>query len=388
MLVGAQMATTAMAQSIPALPPQMTPSNATMPATMMQPMVSQVNGMGPAPGAQPQMALSTPVSSNEAVMNNMVYNSPYSAMQTTQPEAYPAQQYMTMQQDSFWYVNAEALFLHMSKAGDQAVAVNGNGDVVLSTTSRNPGFTPGMRFTLGTMLNEVSTIEATYFGLSQWTSNASYFTDAADLMLPGDLGAGTTDFAASSLFNTTYKSELHNAEINHLWATDAPGIRFITGFRYINLREFYDINSVPSEGISSDYRINTRNNLFGGQIGAKLKKEWGDFGISLTAKTGIYGNSTRQQTYLGDNSNVDTLRDSTTNGTSVAFVSDLNPNLHARINDYWNLRAGMDFMWIAGVARAPNQLDFTNNPPDSGTSLSKHSNVFLYGFNVGLSASF
>ena len=386
MLVGAQLTTAAMAQSIPTSPLSFAPQTQMMaPAPPIAPMLSQANTGGAPTPIVPQMALSAPTPTGDVVMSNMVYSSPYAAMPVEQA---PAPQYFTMQEQSFWYINAEALFLHMSKAGDQPVVVNANGENVLSTTSKNPGFTPGARFALGFALNDVSTIELSYFGLSQWTSNAAYVTGASDLQLPGDLGPATTDFKNSNAFFTTYKSELNNAELNHLWATDSPDIKFITGFRYLNLREFYDINSVPSDGISSDYRITTRNQLYGGQIGLKLKKEWGGFGVSLITKSGIYGNSTRQQTYLGDNSNVDTLRDSTSNGTSVAFVNELNPNIHARLNSTWNLRAGMDFLCISGVSRAPNQLDFTNNPPDSGTSLSQHSNVFLYGFNVGLSANF
>lgn len=390
MLVGAQMTSTAMAQSIPTLPPPLSSQPQMQvqqmpPGPPVAPMVSQVNSITPQGNAVPQMALSSPTPSGDVVMNNMVYSSPYAAVPVEQA---PAPQYITMQRESYWYVNAEALFLHMSKAADQPVAINTNGDTVLSTTSKNPGFTPGMRFALGWVLNDVSTIEASYFGLSQWTSNAGYISGAGDLQLPGDIAGATTDFTSSNAFFTTYKSALYNAELNHLWSTDSPGIQFITGFRYLNLHEFYNINSVVSDTQLSDYRIRTHNDLYGGQIGLKLKKEWGGFGISLTGKSGLYGNSTGQQTFLGDNTNTTVVRDSSTNGTSLAFINELNPNLHARLNDIWCLRAGMDFLWISGVSRAPNQLDFTNNPPDSGTSLSNHSNVFLYGFNVGLSATF
>jgi hypothetical protein len=49
------------------------------------------------------------------------------------------------------------------------------------------------------------------------------------------------------------------------------------------------------------------------------------------------------------------------------------------------VRGGYNLMWIAGVALAPDQLDFTDLP-SSGTALDRGGGIFLHGANVGLEA--
>ncbi|MBT6919333.1 MAG: hypothetical protein HN985_06380, partial [Planctomycetaceae bacterium] len=70
--------------------------------------------------------------------------------------------------------------------------------------------------------------------------------------------------------------------------------------------------------------------------------------------------------------------------TGVGFLGDLNYTVTRRLNDTWWLRLGYNMIWLSGVALAPDQWDFTNNPTTSGTTLVGGGGVFLHGANLGL----
>jgi hypothetical protein len=69
--------------------------------------------------------------------------------------------------------------------------------------------------------------------------------------------------------------------------------------------------------------------------------------------------------------------------TDTAFVGDLNFTVIYQICDFWGARLGYNFIWLEGVALAPDQLDFTNTP-DSGRHLDGDGSLFLHGVNLGL----
>ncbi len=72
-----------------------------------------------------------------------------------------------------------------------------------------------------------------------------------------------------------------------------------------------------------------------------------------------------------------------TTGSKLAVVGDLAINGRVRITDSLFLEGGYFLMWITDLARAPDQLDFTDTPT-SGTTLVNNSTAFLHGGNVGL----
>ncbi len=53
------------------------------------------------------------------------------------------------------------------------------------------------------------------------------------------------------------------------------------------------------------------------------------------------------------------------------------------MNRHWGLRAGYNFIWLAGVALAPDQYDFSDTAA-SGSHLVNGGGIFLHGANLGL----
>jgi hypothetical protein len=67
----------------------------------------------------------------------------------------------------------------------------------------------------------------------------------------------------------------------------------------------------------------------------------------------------------------------------VAFVQDLGFTGLMRVTDNVNARIGYSLIWAEGVARAANQLDFSDSAT-SGTTIAYGQGVFMQGINIGL----
>jgi hypothetical protein len=76
------------------------------------------------------------------------------------------------------------------------------------------------------------------------------------------------------------------------------------------------------------------------------------------------------------------IRDTAVSAGRVAFVGELGATGLIRIADNVNARIGYSLLWVEGVARAANQLDYTDTAA-SGTNLLFGQGAFMQGVNVG-----
>ncbi len=174
--------------------------------------------------------------------------------------------------------------------------------------------------------------------------------------------------------------------MNYWRRVGCTNFHFLAGFRYFNLDELLNINSEDGDTGTSDYRISTRNNLYGAQFGGRWELlSGGQLGLDLFGKAGIYGNAAGQSTFMGDLDNTDVVRDFDTTGSRTAFIGELGFNATWKFTERLAARAGYSLIWVEGVARAPDQLDFTDTP-ESGSALVFSQGAFLHGANVGLEA--
>jgi hypothetical protein len=282
------------------------------------------------------------------------------------------------------YLVGEILSLHLSRARNQALVINEDtGDTLLTTGDLRYRLEPGVRLTMGVSLNERTTLEASYFGLPDWTARRTVEGDD-NLSLPGDIAHTALDFLDADEMKVLYLSELHNFEVNVVRPVAGSNLSLLAGFRYLGLRERFDINSFDSDSGRSDYDIHSEAHLFGAQIGGRLQRQYGRFGLDFVGKAGIFGNDAQQHTFLGDSNNTVIVRDSITHRTGAAFVGELGLTGKMQLNPRWCLRGGYSALWLEGVVRAPDQLDFTDTAT-SGTAL-HFGSAFLHGPNIGLEA--
>jgi hypothetical protein len=69
----------------------------------------------------------------------------------------------------------------------------------------------------------------------------------------------------------------------------------------------------------------------------------------------------------------------------TAFIGELGFSATYQVTSTLYAKAGYNLLWVEGIARAPDQLDFTDTP-ESGTALVIGKGAFLHGANVGLEA--
>jgi hypothetical protein len=320
------------------------------------------------------------------------------------------------------YGYAEMLFLERSNCSfDQAILVEtidaNPGDTLFSTSDLDFDYEPALRVVLGRRLHNGWAIEGGYFGL--WdASTAEFYTppDGVDVAFPDGLVASNV-FGDPDRIWTDYSSSLHGGELNLVCCRgccstcesgkgkdDSKGdcgacclhcrtFEWFVGFRYLNLREHLRIygerEQQTGDGTfaveSGVYDIRTSNNLFGPQLGARVRR-WGRrLGWEMAGRAGIFGSDAQQEQYLIDYDQYAIRPLTSAARGQVAFVGDLNFTGIYRLNDVWNLRAGYNLMWISGVALAPDQLDFDATLP-SGDQIASDGSVFLHGVSFGVEA--
>jgi len=322
------------------------------------------------------------------------------------------------------YGYVEMLFLERSNCStNQPILVqtiNGNpGPTVLSTSDLDFDYEPALRVVAGHRLHNGWAIEGGYFGLCD-ASTAEFYTAPNDMDMdvtfPGGLGPLNV-FDDPDQIRTDYSSSLHGGELNLVCCcgcccTCESGkgkdgskgdcgtcclhcrtFEWFVGFRYLNLREHLRIlgrrNQQPGAGTNWEqtgvYDIRTSNNLYGPQVGARVRR-WGRrLGWEMGGKAGIFGCDAQQEQYIMTFPFFPRGPATSAADDQVAFVGELNFTGIYRLNDVWNLRAGYNVMWISGVALAPDQLDFSAALP-SGDQIASDGGVFLHGVSCGVEA--
>lgn len=283
---------------------------------------------------------------------------------------------------SAWWVSADALFLNRSQNFSGVIVVDDVNQSSPALTGRDLDFSAvaGPRFALGNCFGNGLQAELVYFGLHDWTARATA-TGNNNLSLPGDIATATQDFFAADAMNVTYGSRLQNVEAN-VWVP-GNGFEWMTGVRYFSLTEDLTISSFDSDTFQSSYAIDTNNQLFGGQLG--IRKCWSHRSLSFRPelKFGVLGNADNQRSLLRDLDNTIILRSTAEESTNISTLSEIRLASGYRISERLQVDFGYNFLWVTGLALAPNQLDFTDTAT-SGQFLSDGHSVFFQGANVGL----
>ena len=318
------------------------------------------------------------------------------------------------------YGQVEALFLKREpRFIRQPIIVDPNSSTTfLSTSDLDFDFDPGLRATVGMRLCGGRALEFSYFALFE--ENASAVAVSPDpgafLIFPDNLAGNV--FVDIDRAEVDYSSRLHSFEVNlpcccgccddcchecgcgevhdgcgcneyGCGEVRCRSLEWFAGFRYLNVGEELNISAqrIVAGGVEEGtYDIRTANRLYGGQLGARLRRTRGRFGWEATGKAGIFGNDAREEQAVTDFPNFPLRPTVSDSSGGVAFVGEANLSALYRLTDAWNLRAGYTVLWIDGLALAPDQLDFDFAASPSGNQLHNDGAMFLHGVNVGLEA--
>lgn len=232
---------------------------------------------------------------------------------------------------------------------------------------------------------DIQGIEFGYFGVYDWNHRRLETAPGATfLRLPdrfGDLGA-TVDFATADEMRVWYDVQVNSVELNLLSGRLQAPFSWIFGGRFIRLDEHFNLDSFTA-GRMSFYQVDARNDLYGIQGGARWNVRRGYWTFSPVVKIGIYNNNAKQTTLVTDNDRTVVLRSFSTELPVASSVLDAGISVGYQVSDFWSVRVGYNVFWMYNVARAPDQLDFSDNDM-SGSRLFLRDNVVAHGLNIGL----
>lgn len=186
-----------------------------------------------------------------------------------------------------------------------------------------------------------------------------------------------------------YETDLYNVEINQMLSDDPSSpIQFSAGLRYMRLNE--DITaSFP--GFTGEIYTQTRNDLFGVQLGADidvLRSLDLPFSLICFGKAGVFYSDNRLASFPNAAGAV-TLGRTSDSTSQAAFVGELGLKTQANVTDWLTLDAGYQLLFVDGVALAgeqPRGIDM--QPLQPATSNISTGDVLYHGLTVSATIKF
>jgi len=290
-----------------------------------------------------------------------------------------------MKQCPIFFVTLEALSLDLDQPSQRAVVLNQTNDaVVLTTHSTDLGMETGPRLRFAYLTEENATFEMSYFGIYNWDSRATALGGVGILTLPGPFGPITDDYHDSNLMRITYTSRINSFDVDMSWTEKGSSLSTILGLRFIRLDELYNINTLHGTD-SSAYEIRTRNQLFGAQGGARWRGQRGRWEFVSTVLFGGYGNQAFQKTFVTDANRTVIRRDQLGERTQPAFSGEFIFEGVYPLRSGLFLHVGYNLLYLTGVARAPDQLDFSATMA-SGKEVWFRRGALMHGPSFGIEA--
>ncbi|MGA2797418.1 MAG: BBP7 family outer membrane beta-barrel protein [Thermoguttaceae bacterium] len=251
---------------------------------------------------------------------------------------------------------------------------------LLNANAFRQGFHGGPRLDLIRHGDCCYDLELMYFQIDGWDSGRTVL-DSRSLQFSAPGGFIFPNFGADMEWD--YASKLYNAEINVQW-NPCCRVTMLAGFRWVELRENLEGALAPST-LEPFWNTNTKNNLYGFQIGADGKIwDCGCFSVDGLVKAGIFGNHAEQLTAANDGTTMGVFGASTNH---TAFLGEVGLQCKYQVTCSLTLRAGYEAIWLQGVALAPGQIQETNvNTNEIG--INSNSGVFYHGATAGFEYSF
>jgi hypothetical protein len=270
-----------------------------------------------------------------------------------------------------------------------------------------PGRDAAARGTLGNFLfrddhNRDHTVEFTAQGGGTWEQQRTMSSiEENGLFVPFFIAGNNESFNGSTTQSIAYASDLSSFELNYRvrgrlgkdqlimdangnWHRAANGgfeREYLVGLRFIELGERFDwtAQDIINTGDDGDYRIRTRNDLFGYQMGTGMTYQAPRWSLGTHVKGGVFLNRATGHSELDftvDDTNDFDLR-MVENQLSFAGEFKLQAKYHILPNV--SLRAAYEMLLLTSAAIAPNQATFTSNTNYLNTT----ANPFYHGASFG-----
>jgi hypothetical protein len=336
-----------------------------------------------------------------------------------------------------WYGSAEVLWFDRSRnyrrvLGNDVTFQPGRKNPVGSLTTTGVPFdlSPGARVTFGKYigrdyLDRDQSLEMSYYGGLSYSLQDSW-NALPDSFLVTPLARQVPGFNGAQRYGTTHNSNFNSMEWNYKlhrrlgrdqlvmspngnWTRHAERAwlpALIIGTRVASVNEGFTFssrrNDVSASDFSGDYGVNTQNWLWGLSLGGELLSQnefyfWGLRGratpsMSFAANQQLVQSVNTLSTIPNPSPPPATipLQTGSVNRASSAeqfgpgFVGDLSLFAGWNVTPNFSVKAGWDFLWVAGVATTNRQFDFAGvrvDPIDAGGQ------IFYNGLSLGCEGS-
>lgn len=311
-----------------------------------------------------------------------------------------------MEGASRWSVSAEALFAWFKNSptpvpiitDDYADAPGVNVFLGGGTVDTNPNY--GFKVTGAYRFDNRVGLELAGFYLPSRSTSASVSSTgqpgSIDLYLPYfDVTRGEENVTEISYWptyrgsaQTTFSNSLGGGELNVTWALppqESLRVDLVGGFRYLQLRESYTINTSspynppnPADIWNTTDSFDTRNRFYGLQVGARLAYDQGPWVGGINAKVALgtmqqrvsingyletndYTNYGPVQVYPGGYFALPTNSGDHSRNT-FAVVPEIALNVGYRLTPQATVYLGYSLLYASDVARPGDQLNRNINP--------------------------
>ncbi len=273
-----------------------------------------------------------------------------------------------------WMVSVDALWLERDVGS--SIFLGSTQTEAMFSDDYPLSLQPGVRLQVGAHLNDRTAVEATYWGLQQWSTGDTIIGSVAggNPAIPNpNLMMANTSFDAMTY---NYGSRVDNVEINErlLLPSFNPfgELTWLWGFRYFRLADNFTLSGLDVNGDYENVTTATTNNLVGLQIGARWARGWNRLEFITEGKVGLMANFYTQN--WSDSGTGLTTASASQSGTDFAALLEVSLTLRYHLNQYFALQAAYQAYWVSGLALGPQQLIAWDH---SG-------NIGLDGFSVGL----
>jgi hypothetical protein len=284
--------------------------------------------------------------------------------------------------------DADVLLMHRATPGTSPLLLDPNTSEVLFDASQLEfPYSGGQRLSLTALDCEGWGLEVNYFGIDSWSVQRN--DPGIGSVIPGgsaNLVADSALLVPVSAVQFQATSFLYSVEINARKPLFGK-ISGLLGFRWLDLTDRYLATGPRSDtGGSVAEFVQTRNHLFGAQLGADgmIGQLGNRCRINAFVKAGVFYNGANAAAYLEDPDVNGNLAVSNSQ-KQAAFFGESGVVGCVQITEHLSARAGYEVMFINGIAQPGNQLSGTNLA--AGTlSLDTTSGLFYHGANFGLEA--
>jgi hypothetical protein len=284
-----------------------------------------------------------------------------------------------------WYGGAEALWFDRSRNFRRPIATEintftGAAEGGLSTNSIPYDLSGGTRLTLGEHLgrdhlDRDRNMELVFYGGLSFFQSDTLIARPGNVIIsplgpvPGFLGATAYQTKHNTIFNSlewNYKlaRRLGRDQLvmgpNGNWSRHAERAflpALIVGTRVANCNDSFALLT-GGNNRGGDYAINAQNWLWGLNIGAEMISQNEFFYWGLRGRTAPSMNfAGQQQRVAGSQPGFEVNRVDSASIFSAGVISDLSLLAGWQITPNFSVKAGYEFLWVAGVATAPRQFD-------------------------------